>query len=301
MPTPKEFYEGESRRRFYDKTTGSRTKKGHKNTKEDVDFYLFSYTAFLDLLKRGDFNCMELLFVPEDKIIIDSPEFQELRRIRDSLLVNDISAFLGFIKKEYRRYGVNIYHYKAQEDFCNFLEQYKNHTRLTEIWGDLKEYGKDKEHILFTTSETGHHNRVPSIKIAQRLFQDTVKVEYVRSVIKDRLEKYGHRQKNMAKDGVEFKGLYHALRLIYEANDLYDHGRFYIPFDKKRHEILKSIKDSTANQDEIFDLIDTELDKLQKRENEVVSNRSSVESIVDKLLFKIRGQKELEYVTGKIV
>ena len=85
-----------------------------KNSSEDMDFTLFSLTSFFRLLKSGDFNMMEILYAPESKIIYKTPIYDELVSIRDRLLVNDISAFLGFIKKEYKRYGINIYHY----NFC---------------------------------------------------------------------------------------------------------------------------------------------------------------------------------------
>lgn len=296
MPSHKEFYKGESKRKFFERKTLEGNKTGVKNTKNDVDFYLFSYTFFLDLLRRGDFNCMELLYTPQDKILINSVEIQNLMSIRKDLLVNDISAFLGFIKKEYRRYGVNINHYKIQEDLANFLRKYPPETRLVDIWADIKEYAKDDSQIIFTTSLTGNSNEVPTLKIAQRLYQNTVKVNYVVDGIDRRLKKYGHRQKNMAASGVEFKGLYHALRLIYEANDLFDNGEFKIPFDLDRHAILRSIKDGTADQDYIFSLIDNEIDKLYDRERQVKTNRPEIENRIDKLLFILEGKKKIEYL-----
>lgn len=299
MPSLEEFYEGESKRKFFERKTLEGNKVGVKNTKNDVDFYLFSYTFFLDLLKRGDFNCMELLHAPDDKIIINSPEMQELMKIRQSLLVNDISAFLGFIKKEYRRYGVNINHYKIQEDFANFLRKYPPHTRFVDIWEDIKEYAKNDPQIIFTTSLTGNNNSVPTVKIAQRFYQNTVKTSYVVDAIDTRLQRYGHRQKNMAASGVEFKGLYHALRLIYEANDLFDYGEFKIPFDSQRHSVLKSIKEGVAEQDYIFFLIDDEIDKLYDREKDVKTNKPEVESRIDKILFALEGKKKIEYLVGE--
>jgi predicted nucleotidyltransferase len=297
MPSLEEFYNGESKRKFFERKTLAGNKTGVKNTKEDTDMYLFSYTFFLDLLKRGDFNCMEMLHAPDDKILINSEEMQYLSIIRKTLLVNDISAFLGFIKREYRRYGVNINHYKIQKEFADFLRPYLPHTKLEDIWSEIKEYAKDDPQIVFTTSLTGNNNRVPTLKIAQRMYQNTVKVDYVVKGIDSRLKKYGHRQKNMAKAGVEFKGLYHALRLIYEANDLYDHGELKFPFDKKRHKVLKSIKDGTAKKNYIFKLIDSEIDKLYDREKETITNRPSIEYRVNKLLFNIEGKAKIKYLT----
>lgn len=199
LPSPKEYYEGESRRKMIDWKTQV-SKKGVKNSKEDIDCSFYSLTKFLELLKAGDFNMMEILATPEDKIIINSETIKELRSIRKSIYVNDISAFLGFIKKEYKRYGVNIYHYKSQKDFLSFLDKYHEHTRLNNIWKDIEEYAKTDQHISFCESSTGNHQMVKSMKVAQRLYQNTVKVEYVRDALRTILERYGHRQKNMEKD-----------------------------------------------------------------------------------------------------
>ncbi len=276
MPSKKEFYEGETRRKEIEYKTQPGNKKNVKNTKDDIDFTLFSITKFFQLLKSGDFNCMELLHAPEDKILIDSPYMQNLRLMRENLLVNDISAFLGFIKKEYKRYGININHYKVQEELLKFLEPYHRHLRLNEIWKDIEEYAKDNDMITFTESRTGNNKYVPSLKIAQRLYQNTVKVEYVRETIRQKLKTYGYRQRNMANAGVEFKGLYHALRLIYEANDLFDYGELKLPFNKERHKLLLNIKTSNIDKQTLFDLIDKEIDLLYKREKGRPTNKHQV-------------------------
>jgi hypothetical protein len=183
-----------------------------------------------------------------------------------------------------------------QEEFLKFLEPFERHTRLHEIGLEIQEYAKDKPHIIFTTSLTGKNNATPSIKLAQRLYQNTVVVEYVRQALRTTLKRYGHRQKNMAKDGVEFKGLYHALRLIYEANDIYDHGEFKLPFNEERHKTLLNIKTGNINQQELFDMIDNELELLYKREKTTKSNKNVVEYKIDKLLFQLNGEKQIEYL-----
>lgn len=299
MPSNKEFYEGEGRRKMIDYKTNDGNKKGIKNGAEDVDFSLFSITKFLELLKSGDFNMMELLHAPEEVIIINSDIMKDLTAMKQSLLVNDISSFLGFIKKEYKRYGINIHHYEEQEKLKKFLDKYPEHTRLNTIWKEIEKYGENNSFITFTTSKTGNNKSVPSLKIAQRLYQNTVTVDYVRNAIKQRLETYGHRQKNMAKDGVEFKGLYHALRLIYEANDLFDYGEFKLPFNESRHETLKGIKYSTMKQQTIFDLIDNGIEYLYDREKGAVSNKEQVGHLIDKLIFNIHGKYKVKHLLGE--
>lgn len=298
LPSPEEFYKGEGRRKMIDYSTNDGTKKGLKNTNTDVDFTLFSVTKFLELLKSGDFNMMELLHAPDDVILVNSPLMENLTELRPNLLVNDISAFLGFIKKEYKRYGINIHHYEEQEKLMKFLLDFPPHTRMNTIWKELEVYAKGNSFISFTTSKTGNNKSVASFKVAQRLYQNTVRVDYITDAIKQRLTTYGHRQKNMASAGVEFKGLYHALRLIYEANDLFDYGEFKLPFNEYRHNTLKEIKFSTMKQQTIFDLIDNGIEYLYDREKEAVSNKKQVGHFIDKLLFKINGTYKVKHLLG---
>lgn len=275
-----------------------KTKVGDgKNSKDDTDFTLFSLSCFLNLLKSGDFNMMELLYTPSDKIIFKTPIYDELVSIRKNLLINDISAFLGFIKKEYKRYGVNIYHYKVQQDFVQFLKQWPTSDKMSDHWDEIIEYSKVPENFVkITTTKVNNNNvkvELPSLVVANRLHQNTVKISYVIEAIETVMSRYGHRQKSMAADGVEFKGLYHAMRLIYEANDLLDFGEFTFPFDHTRHDILKSIKNGTINQDKLFEMIDFEIEELNKRESLVKSNRKEVEDRLDKLIFSLRGKMSI--------
>jgi hypothetical protein len=296
MPSLEEFYKGESKRRFFERKTAKGNMIGIKNTKDDVDFYLFSITFFLDLLKKGDFNCMEALFCPKDKILIDSDEINELINIKNNLLVNDISAFLGFIKKEYRHYGININHYGDQLNFIKFLDKYPRHITLKDLWPDVIRYSQDDTAILLTTSHTGHRVEVPSIKIAQRIYQWTVHISYIIKSIENTLNKYGHRQIQQAETGCSYKGLYHALRLIYEVNDLLDYEELKIPFDPVRYDILKSIKESSVDKNYIFNLIDSELSRLLMKEKSIETNKHIVEYRIDKILFNLTSKKKIEYI-----
>lgn len=271
-----------------------KTKLGDgKNSKDDVDFTLFSLSTFFKLLRSGDFNMMEILYTPENKVIFKTPIFDELVAIRDQLLVNDISAFLGFIKKEYKRYGVNIFHYKLQEDFLAFINQWPPHDRLADHWKEIVEYGSKIEGIRFTETRVSNAESgrmIPSIVIAERLHHNTASIKYVTEAIEVVLNRYGHRQKSMAKDGVEFKGLYHALRLIFEANDLFDTGELNFPFSAERHSLLLKIKNGEVDKDWLFNLIDTEIEKLYNRESAVPSNRKLVEARLDRMISSLRGR-----------
>lgn len=279
-----------------------KTKEGNeKNSKEDCDVTLFSLASFIGLLRRGDFNCMEILYCPEDKILFKTPLYDELVEHRKDYLVNDTSAFIGFIRKEAKRYGVNIYHYDIQMRFVEFLKQFDPHSRLADHWDKIREYAdRNPGEIKFSDSKVSNaktSKNVDALVIASRMHISTGSVKYTTEAILDVCSKYGHRQKNMANSGKEFKGLYHSLRLIYEANDLLDIGEFRFPFSPERLKVLWDIKTGNVDQNWLFDTIDEEIEKLRIRDISVVSNRKIVESRLDRLENTLRGRMSIMSAT----
>jgi hypothetical protein len=75
---------------------------------------------FLELLKKGDFNMMESLFTPEDKIILITPLMKEIIEHRENLILKNIKTFIGFFNKEYVKYTSNVFHHKHRVDFVKF-------------------------------------------------------------------------------------------------------------------------------------------------------------------------------------
>ena len=272
-----------------------KTKEGNeKNSKDDCDVTLFSLTSFIGLLRRGDFNCMEILFTPEDKILYKTPLFDELVANRNDYLINDTSAFIGFIRKEAKRYGVNIYHYDIQMRFIKFLEQFPVYDRLADHWDAIKKYAEDHPgEIKFSDSKISNSKsskNIDAIVIASRMHISTGTIKYTTEAISEVCSKYGHRQKNMAESGKEFKGLYHSLRLIYEANDLLDYGEFKFPFSEERLKILWDIKSGNVDQNWLFDTIDEEIEKIRIRDMNTISNGPFVKGRLDRLEDSIRGR-----------
>lgn len=119
--------------------------KGGKNSNEDIDFTIFSLSSMLELVKKGDFNLIEAIFVPEEKIIFKSAMYDELREFRKNLIHNDISAFIGFIKREANTVGVNSHHYEVQMNFLKILENKHPHAKLMKFWDEIKAFCADEK------------------------------------------------------------------------------------------------------------------------------------------------------------
>ena len=66
------------------------------------------------------------------------------------------------------------------------------------------------------------------------------------------MENVSSRKKEMAETGKEWKGLYHAQRLVYEAKSLANNGNLGIPFSKEKIDYLMRIKTGNIEKDELF-------------------------------------------------
>ncbi len=275
--------------------------EGTKNGKDDTDFDMFSITAFFELLKKGDFNLIEALWCPEDKIIIKTPLYDELKAFRKELIHNDISAFLGFIKGEAKKVGVNTHHYTTQLDFLKILYSKHNHAKLKDFWPEVVEFANDPKNIGVKISKSkvnnsGYSIEMPAIVIAARMHQWTASAGYVIGAVEHICSQYGNRQKSTAESGADFKTLYHAMRLIYEANDILDYGELSLPFSEERFKMLWNIKYGDVDPELLVEMLNSKIDKLEVRSKTLVSNKYCYEHKLEKMIYTIKGRLEVANV-----
>jgi len=306
LPAPKHFMERDpvKRTKLLNQGKSYTTNDKDKNSNEDVDLAIYSLPKVLELLKSGDFNMMEMLFTPENKIIFDTPLMKEIRSNRDRLLVNDISSFIGFFKKEYKQYGININHHKYRVQFCELLkslDQEKGKKRkLSQHWETLEAYQKENPQCFsFTETFTSKTKKHPTIVVGERKFQWGVTIKYVLTQLKPEIENAGNRQKAMAEHGKEFKGLYHAKRLVFEAKELALEGKLTIPFPKEQHEYLKAIKEGNVEEKELKDSLNQDLDYLKELELNTSSNKKTVGAYIDKVILSLNTKMELSSLHEK--
>lgn len=267
--------------------------RGGKNNKEDIDFTMFSLTSVLELLKKGDFNLIEALYVPEEKIIYKSEIYDELREFRKNLVHNDISAFLGFIKGEAKRIGVNSHHYTVQADFVKLLRTKNPHAKLKTFWKEIEEFASVNIGCKMSRSTVNNSDLardMPAVVIATRMHIWTAAAGYVADAVDKVIAGYGHRQVSTSETGADHKALYHALRLIFEANDILDYGELFFPLSPERHAQLLEIKQGKTDRETLYDLIDSEISKLEIRSNSIPSNKHEYEYKLDNMIFTLKGK-----------
>ena len=273
-----------------------------KNSKEDIDCTFYSLKKFLTLLGNGDFNMIELLYAPEDKILVNSKIYQELRYIRTGIASNDISSFLGFIKGEYKKFGMDKNHYGIIQNFATFLNDNRINylSTLKDIWSEILEYSNEPDNFIKISQTRNDNKTLPAIVIAKRMFQYTAKIDYVLEQTNSMLEKYGHRRIQMATNKVEYKGLYHTMRLLIEAKEFATTGELTYPFLDKDYNKLRAIKDGNIEDiDGLFLEIDQRIQELMDIERNIVSNKKNTQILIDKLIETYYSRLRIANIIGE--
>lgn len=290
-PTDDSFAVKDNKNHVYDRKTNDR---GGKNSSSDTDFTLFSLSTYLNLLKKADFNCMEMLYTPEDKILIDSPLFQEVREQRLSLTVRNASAFLGFAGREFKDCGLSEGHQRAINTLLGFLRNIPNNDKLLDHSLELKELieqNKDDLRLSRTYVNNGYGEKaISAIKVAERLFTLTQPVKNVISELEKVLKK-GTNEKNQMK--VTHKTIYHALRCAYEGIELLETGKLQFPFDKETHDYLYAVKEGRVDKQEAVNRTHEAIKKLDHLRDTLQINNKQVFDKIDRIIFNLKGRMEV--------
>lgn len=314
MPSLETF--GKKNPKLFKKVISFKTNEFNKNTKDDIDFDLFSLPHFLTLLRDGDFNMMEALYAPEDKIIFESPLITELKQNRNNLLTSNIYAFLGFFKQEYKRHSVNNQFYSTRKKFKKFLEniiheveekQQRQNDREENLQKGELRLNFHRDRLNRFVSENKDHFLIKKVSSNKQLsFQEVIefsllqfpvnnKMSDIVSVLDKHLSKTGHRKKEGST-----KGLSHCLRLLFEAQDIFLHGEFKFPFSEDKTQLLKDIKTGKLNNKEIIaNIIEKELMRVKKLENNHVSVEHKVKYTLNKYINNLKAKMEILNIINK--
>lgn len=245
----------------------SNTDDEGRNDSDDVDLELISIYQFFDSLKKGDTNAYDLLFAYKNKkaIYYADMDYVELFENRKKLIGSKPirHSFIGYAYGQYKRYelkGLNfntlrfILRYFKNIDYIandrlrdyaeKLINQYKEeHPDINkdEVEEQLKIYSDDKDIYLLV-------NDYKSFPLGIRIKQ-----------LVDSLQKwanqYGARVKN--NDGIDYKSIYHAFRVLNMAKDLAKTCDIDLPITGKEYEKLMSIR----NQNKDYKKLVQELEK----------------------------------------
>ena len=304
------------------KTVTKSTASDHvRNTKDDVDESYYSLHYFLELLAKGETNCLDLFFANTNKsaVVLSTPIWEELTQNADKLITKNIDKYLGFCRSQAFKYsfkGEKLANYKKFHQFLTENMKVKNvhGTYITleealiksfeiidytnpkpliknnvEIGKRYKQRWKDKifgDHCYIIIA----NNKEKQLMISDVKFQFTEDVKDVRSKVNRVIESYGERSNIAANaEGADYKALSHSIRVLFQAEQLINEGKITFPLNKEKVDFIKSVKYGTTKLsfEEIVDYINERMDYIS---NELLPKSTLRESAdykwIDKFILK---------------
>lgn len=224
------------------------------HTPDDTE--CFSLKKFAMLLGQQQTNAIEMLFTPEEFIVETSPAWEELRANKHRLVSKNIMPFVGYAKQQARVYsskGNSLNMLKTlNADLKRWLCYHSTTTQTQAL-----EYtdGEQRSIILEDLFDAypqliGRGEKlsnigvpIPYIQILNKQFECFVPINEWALRVQNMIDTYGERTEAAAKDGAfDRKAMYHALRIIGEANELLDTGSLLLPRPEPDLSELRSIR-----------------------------------------------------------
>lgn len=235
---------------------GQKVSDGERNTVGDTDRKFFSLKRFFQLASEGQSIALELLFVPDDKIITKTPEWDIVMAHRDLFLSrNGIRPFIGFALAQ---------SYKAQHKGANYnkileiIAKIDNPFKGTRLWRESRDRLDDHlDNILTVPGKakfagvevdcTNADDGTVCIEVAGRQFNYGLSVKKFYDSLHNMRDKYGSRSKAAGEQGQDFKAIGHAYRLLGEANEFLTTGK--ISFPRPDADFLKKVRSGQYEAD----------------------------------------------------
>jgi hypothetical protein len=167
-----------------------------------------------------------------------------------------MNAFTGYARSQAAKYSLKGDRLNRLNMFYELLCEHHEEEFLWIIWNILP---RDEERV----TKTG----IRELRIAGKWFGETTQIHYVKNAVNKIIKKYGERAIAAADaDGVDWKAMSHAVRVITELKEILQTGNLIFPLASAN--ILLSIKSGLRPLVEVQDMIDSglqEVDSLVKQ------------------------------------
>lgn len=236
-------------------STGNNTTK---NNATDEDFVSFPVAKFLGMLAKMETNAVEMLFAPN---LSPSPYWTMIYEDRHKLLTSNRDGFVGFGKSQAMRYAVRGDRVETLERVCAILESIPFHWKVSH--GDkVRSRLSDIPNVVVFEKEEASGAVTPYMEVFGREMSMHVRVSEALKVYQKPLKEAGLRTLQAhAAGGADWKGLYHAHRIVDEGIELLTTGELVFPL-RNAQEYL-NIRSGGLSLDEVLDTFDAKLVTLE--------------------------------------
>lgn len=187
--------------------------------------------------------------------------FNELRTM---FLTRDISKMVGYAAHQAQVYGVKGERLNAVERLIEELEKIENpsEVRVKDVQLPVTVLN-GYVHYSYIKGSNQEYKDTLALQVNDRYYHQTERVSNVIDALKKLVEKYGHRAKKAQAQEVDWKALSHAIRIVYQANEILEHHELEFPLDIADY--LLAVKRgcvSFADAVGVFEMLNTGMERL---------------------------------------
>ncbi len=262
----------------------------NKNDNDAVDCKYYRIDKFIKLLADNNPNVLEMLFIPDDKVLYCHPFFKKYILDQYEIFISKriINKFIGYAISQEKKSYVKTENYKEIVEFneymTNFLVNGPGYT-LVCMKGtvkDLIDEAKNYDGREFKTDDEFLY--VGDMKFFHKVF-----IKDVDEMIKDKLRRVSHRFDDMMLFDYDPKFMSHTIRLLDEGIQLLESGKIVLPFTGDTHELIMSIKKGEMNIEEIPSIVDKYKERMKQLEDKTtLPEKVNVREIEDLYLKLIK-------------
>jgi len=252
---------------------------GPRNSLGDVDRKLFSLKRFFKLAAQGQPAALETFFVPKDKIISTSPDWEHILANKELFFSKEaILPFVGFARSQANRAVLKGEHLNLLNHLIRALADVAGKDTISSYFrgavlaktegikeeGQVELFGKK---LRLFKNEHGFLQ----LDIAGHFYDPGSKIKMLRLSLASFVERYGDRSKTAAANGYDFDSVLHCFRMIFEATEFLATGKISLPRPPDEVEFLMKIKrkEYPTPDVDLFSAIDS---KVRYLETEGVAN-----------------------------
>jgi len=270
-----------------------------KNTKDDFDIDLMSIYKFFNLLKVGDTNAYDMLFSmfsTHNILFEDEKIISILRNNYKDLISSNSKSFLSYVVAQTKKYGVKGERYKSLKFVYDKLLKFmkdnnvnKKNNNISSFFPyilkhNLKYVSEIDRSAIQRRSGGGFY-----LNILNKQYGDTITFEYFLLKLKSRLNSYGDRS-IQASEGIDYKSLSHAYRIILQFEELIDTHFIHFPLTY-RNTLLKikneDLSDFKNSYDNILRELDNKVIEIEEKIIDIGLYDNINECVLNKLIIKI--------------
>lgn len=203
--------------------------RARANVAGDVDKTDLPVQAFLGLLAEGEVTSIETFFAPP---IESTPLWERIQGHKEELISSDMSKFIGFAKSQIMRYGAKGEGVAAAREVLDALASLRSTQAVSKdenVLATLRDLSAAHQNVQLE-HEVGRPH-VPTLILNGKIYQLTQKAQDVRNSLTAFIHQAGERSRKAAErmDKSDLKGLYHAVRIARQGQELLETGEIRFP------------------------------------------------------------------------